>query len=55
MGGVCVRCWKAVNEIKRSEGSFRTGVQFVSWSRFEVTWDKLAEVGDDHKIVDVCW
>lgn len=48
MGGVHVLCWKALKEIKQSEGWFCTGVLFASWSQL-VTRDKWAEVGNDHK------
>lgn len=54
-----VLCWKALKEIKRSEGWICTGVLFASWSQL-VTWDKWAEVGNDHKdtviiAIKACW
>lgn len=59
MRGVHVLCWIALKEIKRSEGWICTGVLFASWSQL-VTWDKWAEVGNDHKntvviAIKACW
>lgn len=59
MRGVQVLCWKALKEIKWSEGWICTGVLFASWSQL-VTWHKWAEVGNDRKntvviAMKACW